>query len=327
MAQIREIEIQKLFIGKCNVRKEIGNLTELTASIKEKGVLQPIIVRPVEGRYEIIVGARRFEAAKAARLEKIPAIIREMGDDEAIATSLIENIQRGNLEPEEEAEAINRLVEIYRSITKVAKTLGISQRTIRKKISVLELLPKARKEVPVKFAPPIEERREGRALPFEHATLVAEAFRIEEVKLLPEKERARKQVELAKMIAPLPQHEAKKVVDYFKMYPEKSMEEIKEKALAKATGVALRTYLTPTMAREIDTIAEGKGLALEEIVPELLEKGLEVEKASIRKVEREPKIIAEIDTGEIWLCPICGKEFHLIHCKPTNTHKLEEVPK
>ena len=274
MAQVVEIPLEKLYIGEVNVRRSVGDITELTRSIEEKGVYQPILVRSRKGRYEIVVGSRRFEAAKAAGLKAIPTIIREMSDEEAITASLTENIQRGNLEPEEEAEAINRLVEIYGSNRQVAKILGVSERTLRRKISVMELIPRLRKEVRLKAAPSLEERRKSEAIPFEHATLIAEAFRTEEVKRLPKPEREAKQIEIAKVIAPLPQYEARKVVDRFKMFPGKTIEVIKEEALATETGVAIRAYFIPRIARLLSKAADDRGMSMEELVPIAVEEWL-----------------------------------------------------
>jgi len=274
LAQVAEIPIEKLYVGKVNVRRSAGDITELTRSIEEKGVYQPILVRPVKGRYEIVVGSRRFVASKAAGLKTIPAIIREMNDEEAIVASLTENIQRGNLEPEEEAEALTRLVEIYGSNRQVAKILGISETNLRRKMSVLELIPRLRKEVRLKGAPSLEERRKSEAIPFEHATMIAEAFRTEEIKRLPKEEREEKQVSIAKAIAPLPQYEARRVVDRFKMFPEKSIEVIKEEALASETGVAIRVYFIPKVARLLSKAAEDRGMSMEELVPIAVEEWL-----------------------------------------------------
>lgn len=274
MAQVAEIPLEKLYIGEVNVRRSVGDITELTRSIEEKGVYQPILVRPRKGRYEIVVGSRRFEAAKAAGLKTIPAIIREMNDEEAITASLTENIQRGNLEPEEEAEAIAKLVEVYGSNRKTAKILGISEMTLRRKMSVLELVPRLRKELRLKVAPSREERKKSEAIPFEHASMIAQAFRTEEVKRLPKAEREAKQIEIAKVIAPLPQYEARKVVDRFKMFPEKTIDIIKEEALATETGVAMRVYFVPRIARLLSKAADDREMSMEELVPIAVEEWL-----------------------------------------------------
>ena len=90
-------------------------LAELAASIKTQGLMQPVLVRPVDrDRYELIAGERRWRAAQMAGLQEIPALVREVADEAALAMSLIENIQRENLNPMEEAGGIQRLVDEFR---------------------------------------------------------------------------------------------------------------------------------------------------------------------------------------------------------------------
>jgi ParB family chromosome partitioning protein len=95
-------------------RMDDGSLSELAASIKSQGIMQPVLVRPIEGRgevgYEIIAGERRFRAAQLAGLEEIPVLVREVDDQNAAAMALIENIQREDLNPLEEAQGIARLI-------------------------------------------------------------------------------------------------------------------------------------------------------------------------------------------------------------------------
>ena len=90
-------------------------LAELAASIKSQGLMQPVLVRPVDrDRYELIAGERRWRAAQMAGLQEIPALVREVPDESALAMSLIENIQRENLNPMEEAAGLQRLVDEFR---------------------------------------------------------------------------------------------------------------------------------------------------------------------------------------------------------------------
>jgi ParB family chromosome partitioning protein len=95
-------------------RMDDGSLSELAASIKSQGIMQPVLVRPIEGQgavgYEIIAGERRFRAAQLAGLEEIPVLVREVDDQNAAAMALIENIQREDLNPLEEAQGIARLI-------------------------------------------------------------------------------------------------------------------------------------------------------------------------------------------------------------------------
>jgi ParB family chromosome partitioning protein len=107
------LPVSQLQAGKYQPRTRMdeGALNELAASIKSQGVMQPVLVRPVDGgRYEIIAGERRFRAAQIAGLEEIPVLVREVDDQAAAAMALIENIQREDLNPLEEAQGIARLI-------------------------------------------------------------------------------------------------------------------------------------------------------------------------------------------------------------------------
>jgi ParB family chromosome partitioning protein len=116
-------------------------LNELAASIKAKGVIQPIIVSKAEnGSFEIIVGERRWRAAQIAGLASIPAIIKDYSKQDVMSVSLIENIQRENLNSIEEAMAINQLIEEF-SMThnQVAESIGKSRTTVTNLLRLLEL--------------------------------------------------------------------------------------------------------------------------------------------------------------------------------------------
>jgi ParB family chromosome partitioning protein len=107
------LALSRLQAGKYQPRTRMdeGALNELAASIKTQGIMQPVLVRPVDGgRYEIIAGERRFRAAQLAGLDEIPVLVREVDDQAAAAMALIENIQREDLNPLEEAQGIARLI-------------------------------------------------------------------------------------------------------------------------------------------------------------------------------------------------------------------------
>jgi len=124
-------------------------LAELAESIKAQGVVQPIVVRPLgvpgdgqSQRYEIIAGERRWRAAQMAGLTEIPAVIRHIPDEAAIAVALIENIQRENLNPLEEARALARLVsEFGLTHGQVAEAVGRSRAAVTNLLRLLELVP------------------------------------------------------------------------------------------------------------------------------------------------------------------------------------------
>ncbi|WP_025270128.1 ParB/RepB/Spo0J family partition protein [Hippea sp. KM1] len=115
-------------------------LKELADSIKEKGVIQPIIVREIEGRYQIVAGERRFLAAKMAGLSSIPAIVRELSDEEAAEIALIENIQRKDLNPIEEALAYKRLMDSFGyTQEELSRRIGKDRTTIANTLRLLKL--------------------------------------------------------------------------------------------------------------------------------------------------------------------------------------------
>ena len=124
-------------------------LEELAASIKAQGVVQPIVVRPIEEpavagsqRYEIIAGERRWRAAQIAGLADIPAVIRRIPDEAAIAVALIENIQRESLNPLEEARALERLItEFELTHAQAAEAVGRSRAAVSNLLRLLELAP------------------------------------------------------------------------------------------------------------------------------------------------------------------------------------------
>ncbi len=113
-SELRHLPVEWIQPGRYQPRRDIQPeaLEELAASIKAQGLMQPIVVRPLPGqtdRFEIIAGERRWRASQLAQLDRVPALIRDVPDEAAIAMALIENIQRENLNPMEEAMALHRL--------------------------------------------------------------------------------------------------------------------------------------------------------------------------------------------------------------------------
>jgi ParB family chromosome partitioning protein len=116
-------------------------LAELAASIRSQGLMQPLLVRPVDrDRYELIAGERRWRAAQMAGLEEVPALVREIPDDAALAMSLIENIQRENLNPMEEAAGVQRLVDEFKMThEQAADSVGRSRSATTNLLRLLKL--------------------------------------------------------------------------------------------------------------------------------------------------------------------------------------------
>jgi len=136
------------------------SLQELAQSIKERGVLEPIVVRPKGEGYQIIMGERRWRASRLAGLAEIPAIIREVSDEEASVDSLLENFQREDLNPIERAQAIENLLK-FLSWDQVSKNLGVGIPTLKRYLELLELPAFIQDEMRV---PPSTAAEEGRLL-------------------------------------------------------------------------------------------------------------------------------------------------------------------
>ncbi len=114
-------------------------VAELASSIAEKGVLQPLLVRPVAEGFEIVAGERRFRAAVQAGLSSVPAVVREMGDRETLEIAIVENLQREDLTPVEEARAYQRLIEFGHDQAGVAEAVGRSRSAIANTLRLLRL--------------------------------------------------------------------------------------------------------------------------------------------------------------------------------------------
>lgn len=142
-SSLRELPLESIQPGRYQPRRDMSPeaLEELSASIKAQGVMQPIVVRPIgEERYEIIAGERRWRAAKLAEMTEIPAVVRDVPDDAAIAMALIENIQREDLNPMEEAMALHRLqTEFELTQQQVAEAVGKSRSTVTNLLRLMKL--------------------------------------------------------------------------------------------------------------------------------------------------------------------------------------------
>lgn len=140
---LKHLPVEFLQRGKYQPRRDMhpDALEELAESIKAQGVMQPIVVRPIsEDRYEIIAGERRWRATQLAGLDKIPAVIREVADETAIAMALIENIQREDLNPVEEAMALKRLQDEFElTQQEVADAVGKSRTAVTNLLRLLNL--------------------------------------------------------------------------------------------------------------------------------------------------------------------------------------------
>ena len=139
---VEDLDISLVSPNPYQPRNEVSGpeFDELVASVRRHGILQPVVARPVEGRYQIVAGERRFRAAQAAGLMSIPAVVREISDREALEVALIENLRREDLNPIERARAYARLTQEF-GLTQeeMAEAIGGSRSSIANTMRLLDL--------------------------------------------------------------------------------------------------------------------------------------------------------------------------------------------
>ncbi len=223
---IKEIELDKIRPSRLNPRLEVNieRLNELAESIKEVGLLEPIIVRPVDSEFEVVVGERRYRASQQAGLKRIPAIVREYSDDEVVQLNLIENIQREELNAVEKGKVCKYLLdecpEKYPSRTAIAEKIGVSTDAVSLWLKTVEVVPE---EVQKLVAPSTVsgDIPEGK---IDYLTAVKASRVIKE----PER-----QVEVIKKLAEkrLPMKERAQVIEKAALEPKRPLEEVIEEVV------------------------------------------------------------------------------------------------
>ncbi len=146
---LESVELRMISPSKVVLRRDSGPLAGLMLSIEDKGLLEPIIVRPVGDQFEVVAGMRRYEACRKLGWRRIPAHVVELDDREAFEVSLLENIQRETLNPIEEARAFRNYVEEYGygGETELSRKVGKSQEYISRRIGLLSLPQKVQDQI------------------------------------------------------------------------------------------------------------------------------------------------------------------------------------
>ena len=143
--QLKMLDVGQLQPGKYQPRTQMDqeSLNSLADSIRAQGIMQPILVREIaDDRYEIVAGERRWRASQLAGLEQVPVLVREIADEAALAMALIENIQRENLNPIEEAQGIKRLIDEFdMTHQQAAEAVGRSRTAVTNLLRLLNLAP------------------------------------------------------------------------------------------------------------------------------------------------------------------------------------------
>jgi ParB family chromosome partitioning protein len=241
MSETQNIELKLIHPNRLNPRLaiDIEKLNELSDSIRKVGILQPIVVRPILGGYEVVVGERRYRAAQQAKLEKVPVVIRNFTDEEVIELNLIENVQREDLSVVEKAKACKNLKDKfprkYPSWERVSEQIGVSLDTIKMWLKTLNLPEEVQKLV----APREVQRVPEGKIDYRTATMVAGRIKDPE-----------KQIQLAKAIVEkrIPQRDVRRIIKEATKEPDMSIEEAVTKVIEEPYELPFRlSHMKPIL--------------------------------------------------------------------------------
>jgi len=228
-----EVPLDRLEISKHNVRKDIGDISELSASIKKHGILEPLLVRPKGSKYEVICGSRRFHAAQQVGTKIVPCIVnKRITDVNSFTASITENVQREDLT----AEEISLSYYTYKNFEKdstianFADILGVSSTKVLNYINAYEgmlKLKQAGHNISIKTYAKGEERSEG-VMPLTYvAKIEAAVSELEKNKTIGLKEGLMKRVELTEATKDLPTLDAWRIIKEFRNAPLKPIRQVK----------------------------------------------------------------------------------------------------
>jgi ParB family chromosome partitioning protein len=246
--ELREVELKRIRPNRLNPRLDINieRLNELAESIKQIGVLEPLILRPVDGGYEVVVGERRYRAAQQVGLERVPAIIRDYTDEQVIELNLIENVQREELTAVEKGNCCKQLIEKYptkyKSRQEIGTRIGISPETISTWLKLTE----APEELQRLIAPAEKAGVSREIGKIDYSTAAAITRQITG----PER-----QVEVAKEIAqkPIFGREAREVVKKVAKEPKRPVEEIIKEVVEAPAELTFRLTQAEPVLKGVKT--------------------------------------------------------------------------
>ncbi|MBI4507715.1 MAG: ParB/RepB/Spo0J family partition protein [Chloroflexi bacterium] len=250
-----DLELKRIQPNRLNPRLRFSKagLDELAASIKQYGVLEPLVVRPVDGYYEVVVGERRYRAAQQAGLETVPVVVRDYSDEEVMEINLVENVQREDLSAVEKArlcrELRGRWPDRYPTWEHMARRIGVEATTVRTWMRTLGLP----EEIQERIAPRDAQRVPEGRIDYQTALRIAEKVKDPE-----------RQVELAERLAAekVPQRLAQEVISRAATAPDREVGQLIEQVAREAR---------PTLAfshRHYKAILEGHKTQLTRRRPE-----------------------------------------------------------
>lgn len=260
MSQIEPTAIKELKVSPLNVRKQVGDLGDLQASIKSVGLLQPIVVREVKGRLEVVVGQRRFLACKALGWDTIPAIKRKLTDREALILSLSENVQVDSLNPIERARGTEELIKDFekemprtKAVEEASRVVGKEARTVYDWLRLLETTEAVQRMVQEKKLG-IETGARLASIPKQRQESVAKAIYEEK----------------------LPESQAAKAIEYAGRRPELPPKQAVETFLREMEEYSVTISFSGPIYKALSKLAQTNKLTIQEIIRRAVRKYLKL---------------------------------------------------
>jgi len=267
--EIRSLPMDKLFVGELNERIDVGDLTGLIASIKQVGILEPLLVRPVGEKFEVIYGRRRLEAARTAGLTHAPCQIKDMNDVEALQASYAENEQRQSATPVEQGYQCYKLLQRLPDINEVADLLGKTPAWVKGRIEAYEIHKVTSSVIAAKGPRGIVEGIGTPGIGLVDATTIHSVLRSKSVGRYlgrqPEDQRSKRREDLAKnlveTVRTIEPAKKGKLIAEFKKDPSQDIKALAEKISNEPRGLKLSIYFPPEVATFVEELSEEAGLA------------------------------------------------------------------
>jgi len=267
--EVRNIPLDKLFVGELNERIDVGDLTGLSSSIKQVGILEPLLVRPVADRYEIVCGRRRFEAAKVAGITHAPCHVKDMNDVEALQASYNENEHRQSATPVEQGYQCYKLLQRLRDVNEVADLLGKTPAWVKGRIEAYELHKVTSAVIAAKGPRGIVEGIGASGIGLVDATMVHGVLRSKPVERylsrIPEAQKSEQMQSIAKnlveAIRTIDPDKKGKLIAEFRKDPSQDVKSLADKLAREPRGLKLSIYFPPEVGRFVEELSDQAGLA------------------------------------------------------------------
>ena len=289
----RNIKMDKLFLGELNERLEPGDLEGLAASISKVGVLQPLIVRPVGEKFEVIAGGRRYRAAIMANQGQVPCQVKEVNDVDALQISFQENEERKSASPLEYGLLCWKMANRLGDLKEVADRLGRSESWVSTRINAYELYRKAQIQ-PENKSPSLEVGigRDSNSIGIVDSNTIMQAVTSRPInRFLAQHEgesEALRTTFVKKLSAAFPKldpAQKKKLIAEFKRSPSEQIELLTQKIIAEPRGIKISLSFPAEVSAKINRILSKNGAKVEDWVRELVRKEIERSEKEGQEVE------------------------------------------